>query len=91
MYVLEIFESLKKKYLFLSFLIIIVSSFLKVIWNSYCNDLLSSGKRGGGGVSITNRLLLLGVDFEIKIWQGVAEEMTGLPKNCPAPSPPPNW
>ena len=28
-----------------------------------------------------------GVDFEIKIWWGgvgVAEEMTGLPNNCPA-------
>ena len=30
-----------------------------------------------------------GVDCEIKIWRGggggVAEEMTGLPKNCPSP------
>ena len=25
-----------------------------------------------------------GVDFEIKIWQEVDEEMTGLPKNCQA-------
>ena len=50
---------------------------------------LSNGEGPGGGVSITNRLLFGGggVDCEIKILQGggVAEEMTGLPKNCPAP------
>ena len=41
----------------------------------------------GGGVSITNRLLLGGSTFKLKFGRGggVAEEMMGLPKNCPAP------
>ena len=50
-----------------------------------CNGDGSIGGGGAGGVSITNRLLL-GVDFEIQIGLGrVAEEMTDLPKNYPAP------
>ena len=44
---------------------------------------------GGGGQHYKPSIVGGRVDCEIKIWQGggVAEEMTGLPKNCPAPPP----
>ena len=42
---------------------------------------------GGGSALQTVCCWGEGVDCEIKIWQGVAEEMTGLPKKMPSPPP----
>ena len=84
---LFIFSFLDYHCLIFFFIYFVFNNILKAIWKSLCNDLLAQqwgGAMGGGGFSITNRLLLGGVDFEIKIWQGGggAEEMTGFPKNC---------